>query len=84
MGSPRGPSAAKRKPSGRQNRQRHPKASPRATKTSQEDKLYINKLPINRLRGRYVIDFNILYLIELPIELPIVLPIALPIVLPIV
>ena len=55
MGSPRGPSAAKRKPTGHRNRQRHPKASPRATKTSQGDKLYIKKLPINRLRGRYVI-----------------------------
>ena len=35
-----------------------PKINPRAPKASQRDKLYINKLPINRLRGRYVIHYT--------------------------
>ena len=48
-GSPKGAKWAPKSSQG------HPKAIPRATKTSQKDKLYINKLPINRLRGRYVI-----------------------------
>ena len=51
-GSPKGAKWAPKSSQG------HPKAIPRATKTSQKDKLYINKLPINRLRGRYV---NIVY-----------------------
>ena len=51
-GSPKGAKWAPKSSQG------HPKAIPRATKTSQKDKLYINKLPINRLRGRYVSNFN--------------------------
>ena len=58
QGTPRDPQGAQGQVEGSQVgakiKPRHPKASPRATKASQEDKLYINKLPINRLRGRYV------------------------------
>ena len=58
-GPPRDPKGAKGSPKGAKwapkSSQGHPKVIPRATKTSQKDKLYINKLPINRLRGRYVI-----------------------------
>ena len=55
-GTPKGPKGrpkeAKWAPKSTQG---HPKAIPKAPKASQRDKLYINKLPINRLRGPYAI-----------------------------
>ena len=54
QGTPKGPKGS---PKGvkwaPKSTQGHPKAIPKAPKASQRDKLYINKLPINRLRGRY-------------------------------
>ena len=51
QGNPKAPKGAKWAPKSSQG---HTKAIPRETETSQKDKLYMNKLPINRLRGRYV------------------------------
>ena len=64
QGTPEGPHGGPKAPKGSskgtkwapKSSQGHPKASPRATKTSQGDKLYIKKLPINRLRGKLVIS----------------------------
>ena len=59
QGTPWGPQGAQGQPKGSQVcaqvKPRDPKASPSATQTSQEDKLYIKKLPIDRLRGKLVI-----------------------------